>query len=412
MSDSINMKFRVKLKVIILSVLVQFFPSVCFSDSFELEGEILNVPDTCYVKVVYDALSDGNWKRISHDSILVKDGAFSLSGQTGELSPAYIVINKQHLRFYIEPTKIKLQVDAYKPYNIKLSGTSIDDEFRTYVSDFYMCDSVLAMKFQEAVNWEYDSEYSLDAPGMYSLLVHKKEKKLLDFCKKHLRYKILPDLLLQVLEIDMDPWNAYYDVKKHTMKEVSKRDVFSGINEIDKVINKLPAERFATSMGKILLNNASHAKTVYNCRKKPIGAEAPTFAAVTSTGDTVDIIKFRNKKYVLLYFWADKIEETANAKKLVKEMTEHIPSNDIVRISISSVLVGEEWKKEIAKRTSDYFHVEECFSSDLYQLFVNHIGSMYPISTLPAYVLINKEGKISRICPLRISGDAVLDDHN
>ena len=49
MSDSINMKFRVKLKVIILSVLVQFFPSVCFSDSFELEGEILNVPDTCSV---------------------------------------------------------------------------------------------------------------------------------------------------------------------------------------------------------------------------------------------------------------------------------------------------------------------------------------------------------------------------
>lgn len=137
--------------------------------------------------------------------------------------------------------------------------------FQTYVSSFHECDSILTEKFRKAVDWEYTSEYSVDYPGMYSLYTHEKEKKLLAFCKKHPDYKIAPDLLLQALEIDMDSWNSYYDGNK--VVKAPKREVFSRITKINKVIQKLPAEIMNTNLGKKLLERASIAKAVSVCRK-------------------------------------------------------------------------------------------------------------------------------------------------
>lgn len=384
-----------KLKYVILFITFLCFSNDCLSGRFDLHGQILNAPDSYYVKVVYDIVSDGKWRRVSHDSILVENGEFFLSGQIEELSPAYIEINKQRLRFYLEPSKITLQMDAQAPYKMQLMGTTVDNEFRTYMSDFQECDSILVEKFKCAVNWEYTSEYTPDDPGLYSLFAHEKEKKLLVFCKRHIGYKIVPDILLQALEIDMDSWNQYYDGEKNV--HASKRDVYSGINKINKVIKKLTTESLDTNIGKKLLKMTNHAKTVFNCRKKPIGSEAPTFVAVTSFGDSIDISNYRNKKYVLLYFWADKVQETPNAKKVVKKMTERIANEDIVRISISSYLDGEEWRKEISTNESEYLHVKQSMSSDLYQLFVKQIDSLYPFGMLPTYILIDKKGKIESI---------------
>lgn len=395
MWDSIDMKEKYKIKTIVLFISFLSFSNDCLSGSFELYGQILNAQDTCYVKVAYDIVSEGIWRRVSHDSILLANGTFYLSGQIDELSPAYIEINKQRLRFYLEPSKITLRMDARAPYDMQLMGTTIDDEFRDYVSVFHVCDSILTDKFRNAANWEYTSEYTPDDPGLYSLFAHEKEKKLLVFCKRHIGYKIVPDILLQALEIDMDSWNQYYDGEKNV--HASKRDVYSGINKINKVINKLTTESLDTNIGKKLLKMTNHAKTVFNCRKKPIGSEAPTFVAVTSFGDSIDISNYRNKKYVLLYFWADKVQETPNAKKVVKKMTERIANEDIVRISISSYLDGEEWRKEISTNESEYLHVKQSMSSDLYQLFVKQIDSLYPFGMLPTYILIDKKGKIESI---------------
>ena len=286
-------------------------------------------------------------------------------------------------------------MDARAPYDMQLMGTTIDDEFREYVSVFHVCDSILTDMFRNAANWEYTSEYTPDDPGLYSLFTQEKEKELLVFCKKHIGYKIVPDLLLQALEIDMDPWNQYYDGEKNV--KTSKRDVYSGINKINKVIKKLPIESLETNWGKKLLEKASHAKMVFNCRKKTIGSEAPSFVAVAQSGDSINISNYRNKKNVLLYFWADKVQETPYAKKIVNKMTEHKPDDDIVRISISSNLDGEEWQDEISTYRSTYLHVKQSMSSDLYQLFVKQIDSLYPIGRLPTYILIDKKGIIVSI---------------
>lgn len=380
---------------IVLLLLVLWLPNICFSNRFELQGHLKNVPDTYYVTVGYDVVENGKWKRIIHNSILVENGMFSLSGQVDELSPAYIEINKQRLRFYLEPSKMTLHIDVRAPYNMQLTGTTVDEEFQTYISTFHECDSILTEKFRKAVDWEYTSEYSVDYPGMYSLYTHEKEDKLLAFCKKHPDYKIAPDLLLQALEIDMDSWDSYYDGNK--VVKAPKREVFSGITKINKVIRKLPAEITNTNLGKKLLERASIAKAVSECRKTIIGSMAPSFTAVTSTGDSINIANYRDNKYVLLYFWADKISETPYAKEVISNMTKDIPSRDIVRISISTNIDGDEWRQEVHKYGDGYIHAEQPMSTDLYQLFVKQISSLYPFGTLPTYILIDKKGKIASI---------------
>ena len=380
---------------IIILLFVLWLPNICFSNIFELQGHLRNVPDTFYVTIGYDVVENGKWSRVIHDSILVENGNFKISGQVDELLPAYIEINKQRLRFYIEPSKMTLHMDARAPYNMQLTGTTIDKEFQTYVSTFYECDSILTEKFRKAVNWEYTSEYSVDYPGMYSLYTHEKEKKLLAFCKKHPDYKIAPDLLLQALEIDMDSWNSYYDGNK--VVKAPKREVFSGITKINKVIQKLPAEITNTNLGKKLLERASVAKAVSECRKTIIGSMAPVFTAVTSTGDSINIANYRDKKYVLLYFWADKVSETPYAKEVINNMTKDIPPHDIVRISISCNIDGDEWRQEVHKYGAEYLHAEQPMSTDLYQLFVKQISSLYPFGTLPTYILIDKKGKIASV---------------
>lgn len=163
------------------------------------------------------------------------------------------------------------------------------------------------------------------------------------------------------------------------------------------MIQKLPAEITNTNLGKKLLERVSIAKAVSECRKTIIGSMAPIFTAVTSTGDSISIANYRDKKYVLLYFWADKVSETPYAKEVISNMTKDIPSRDIVRISISCNIDGDEWRQEVHKYGDGYIHVEQPMSTDLYQLFVKQISSLYPFGTLPTYILIDKKGKISSI---------------
>ena len=352
----------------------------CYSNKFELKGRLENASDVSFVKITYDIITNERIRQIVHDSLPIDNGTFFLNGEIVGLTQAAIEINHQKFRFYY------LKVDGRSPYKMKLSGTSVDDEFRELQMSMLQYDSILTEKFQTAANHIYVSEYDKDFDEDYLVFCHIKKQKLLNFCRSHIHFKIIPDLLLQALEIDGVP----------TLVK-SNNQPYNKVKMIKKLMSKLPAETANTCIGTRLKNELRLIETILNCEKHPIGSEAPSFTSMTSTGDSITLSDYRGQKYVLLHFWGDSCCEGDESVIQVQNMTRDIPQQEIVHICISEFCGGEEWRDKIQLCKEDRIHIEENIYTDLYHLFWKHISSMYPISLLSAYVLIDKDGKIMAI---------------
>lgn len=348
-----------------------------FSAKFSLDGEILNIENHLHVKISYASLSHGLYSEIIVDSILVSNGIFHIDGEIPELTSATIEIKGKRYRFYIEPLDIKLSIDIQKPY-IHLSGTSIDDEYKEALSFYQQNDSVLYSQFDYFRSHPYELKKGKeDTFTSYLQICFEREQLLLDFCKSHQCYRIVPDLLSQALEID-------------TRKELTN------IEQIRSIYLESPDTVKNSLLGKLLDSKIRQYTKSRRCIMEPVGSEAPDFLSTTTKGDTLQLSSFRDRDNVILLFFSSRFF----GKKAMSHII-HAIHKDTRDIKDPATVIGIDLNIDTHKRR----HPDDCqglpfpvirdnWSNDLFQIREWDIGSLFPGGEFPYYFLIDKKGII------------------
>lgn len=119
-----------------------------------------------------------------------------------------------------------------------------------------------------------------------------------------------------------------------------------------------------------------------------VNSVAPGFRLKTPDGETVSKVDYRGK-FLLIHFWAswDKSSRLQNAtyRKLAKEEAK---SKDIEMLGVSLDADKDKWKAAIAEDSLDWKQVSDLAGWN------DDAVVLYAVKTLPADVLIDKEGRL------------------
>ncbi len=133
--------------------------------------------------------------------------------------------------------------------------------------------------------------------------------------------------------------------------------------------------------------SAALAKKIANVSQLMVGGTAPDFTQNTPDGKPLTLSEMRGK-VVLIDFWASWCgpcrKENPNVVKVYDEYKDQ--GFDILSVSLDSN--KDRWLSAIAKDNLTWAHV-----SDL-KGWKNEVSQMYGISSIPATILLDREGKI------------------
>lgn len=329
-----------------------------------------NVPDTTYAKAAWLHQS-GELSAIKEiDSIPVIHGMFSFECTIERLTSASICINENYMRIYLEPGKIEVNLDGSAPYRVSQSGTSVDKELAV-VNDYLLENSKRSYNdcFNQFSGYCYHTEH-------YDLLEHEKTIKqrqtlLLSFCRSHIDYKIVPDLLHQVLLLD--------DYK------------FLQCHKVDSIFQTIFQESSNSDFYDLL---AWEIKQVQLSVKLQTAndALAPDFQSVALDGTPFKLSNVLGRDTVLLHF-------TTGSELIESDwqlLAAYNSKPDLKLISIVRWHSVKDLNHFSASVNSRWPICISAFDASYYGIRVLDPFSLFPFKLLPAYVLISPKGIIIR----------------
>ena len=181
--------------------------------TFRLEGTVTGNAGDQAIYLSYPVLdSSGVW--YEHiDTAVISDGRFRFEGQVAETTPAILFFdNAEDVALYLEPTRIRLQLDREHPYDSKLSGTSVDWEVAAYRKALRDTEQLMVARQRDAMRanerWvqaseseapadERDSLWTVfyEAAQTYMKLLPREDSLRLCFVAEHPDYAVAPSLL-------------------------------------------------------------------------------------------------------------------------------------------------------------------------------------------------------------------------
>ena len=120
------------------------------------------------------------------------------------------------------------------------------------------------------------------------------------------------------------------------------------------------------------------------------GAEAPDFTLNDPDGNPVTLSSLRGQ-YVIVDFWASWCKPCRAGNPAMKELYKKYHSKGLEIIGVSDDTDHDAWKKAIEQDQTPWIHVVDEFP-------VEHkparVGTLWGVHYIPAYYLLDKEGKI------------------
>jgi peroxiredoxin len=322
-------------------------------NNFEVHGKIIeNEPE----KIVATYL-DGNNKMIN-DTLEVKQSKFKIAGNIDQYSNLSIVYNNNIISFIINRGITNVTIEGNKIINI--NGNGAITEKNKLKSPRYSAIKNTENEIFSLQN-QYLKVYSKDSIKAKRIATQGQilQTKLLDEYKQFIKETPNSYQSLEYLRI-LSPQISFDDYE-HLFKSLSSQ-----------VKDNLLGNKISTEIRN--KKNNSKGKVIEDFEKKDIN------------DNTIKLSNFRDKKSVLLIFWASWCAPCIEELKILKK--ENIKPELLEIILISTLDKKESWKAAIEKYSlQEYINISDSNPpQDLYQ--------KYSIPFIPTSFLINKEGII------------------
>ena len=332
-----------------------------------------NVPDTTYAKVAWLHQNDDIFDIEEIDSIPVINGRFSFECTIERLTSASICIDRNYMRIYLEPGEIEVNLDGATPYLVSLSGTSVDKELEE-VNRYLLTNSKRSYNdcFNQFGGYCYHTE-------RYDLVEHRKtikqrQRLLLGFCRSYMDYRIVPDLLHQVLLL-----YHYTDLSAQQIERI--------IHDIQDIYQEIPSENKNSDDYEMVgweIMQMLRAVTANELNEEA----APDIQLKTTDGEQLRLHNCLVESFVLLHFGGfgkrdefQKLEDYYNIPKLKIISVTQGCSHDEEKAFVQ--FVNSRWPVSLSVYDFSY-----------YGMRLLSPNSMYHVSELPSCVLISPNGTV------------------
>lgn len=325
------------------------------SDIYTINGTITGM-DTGMIYLQKRDL--GKWIRT--DSTLIKGGKFTFTGKVTMPEMRYLTVARQEssLPFFIENAEFTITAYADSLDKSVVKGGPTQETFKSYLSQADSYDKKmndLYVGYMQAKQ-SGDSVQAKKIDSLYPLLENEKVAFTNGFIKKNPKSVVSPYLIIS---------NAY---------QYELADLTSLTAALDTSLNKSGYVQSLKERIQIL-------------KSVEVGQPAIDFTMNDSTGKPVSLSSFKGK-ILLVDFWASWCSpcraENPNVVKAFNEFNKK--GFDILGVSFDTDKV--KWMKATRDDKLLWNHV-----SDL-QGWGNAAGKLYGIMSIPANVLLDKDGKI------------------
>lgn len=374
-----------------------------YASTFLLKCTTTNVEEGTKIELSYTTLKENKWIDIV-DSTKVTNSEFVFQGDIKGITAARLDFVNRFIRIYIEPTQMQLCFDGDRPYRYQLKGTTVEYEnvelrkqLQPYMEFYFeLLDSVVSLSekihvIKGDVRMKDSLYHTINNIVEINKANHSKmDRMYLDFSSKHPSFRIIPDLLYLI----------------------SKSESIC-IDSVCSIYNSLPNPIKNSIMGQFALKEIEEQKNKGAIKKIAINDTSPNFVRKSISGDMIELANYQNKTFVLLDFWASWCLPCLKEIPKMKEIYEKYNEKGLTIIGISLDKTKDSWSTTISKNKLDAW--AQILSSETNEkddknnkLSRYDLAHLYNCSTIPFYVLINKEGKV--VAKWEYMGDVQLKE--